>query len=145
MFPCLGWRRAWLDKLCIHQTRLDLKVAGVSSLPAFVANSNRMLILWCETYFERLWCNAEVATSAAMNGVLQVDFMPLWYAPWVLVTILADVLCMWIFDNKMSSVIPLTGEFVAEKFDLMGSNWVSFLTQTFGIGLALGPSYLPAV
>merc|ERR1740129_1236336 len=69
---CGHWLRVpvhslWLDKLCIRQTRTELKMKGVSALPAVVANSDRMVILWSGTYFEHLWCNAEVATFAAIN------------------------------------------------------------------------------
>merc|ERR1719379_491714 len=71
-------KTVWLDKLCIHQTRHNLKVKGVSGLPYVVANSNRMIILWSSTYFERLWCNAEVATFAATNssGASNIDVLP---------------------------------------------------------------------
>lgn len=42
----------WVDKLCVHQTNLELKAEQIASLPVFVAHSSRMLILWDETYFE---------------------------------------------------------------------------------------------
>ncbi|CAE8600350.1 unnamed protein product [Polarella glacialis] len=144
MFPWLGRKQVWLDKLCIHQTRIDLKVLGVTALPEFVANSNRMLILWSEAYFERLWCNAEIATFCSLNGAENIDFLPLWLPPWVLVTILVDVGCMWLFDNRLSILIPMAGSFIAERFG-DSPNLVIFLTQAFGIGLSLGLSYMPAV
>ena len=43
----------WVDKLCVHQTDLELKAAQIAALPIFVAHSSRMLILWDDTYFER--------------------------------------------------------------------------------------------
>ncbi|CAE7653746.1 unnamed protein product, partial [Symbiodinium pilosum] len=51
----------WLDKLCICQSDEDGKAEAISALPEFVRRSSRMLILWDETYFERLWCNLEIA------------------------------------------------------------------------------------
>ena len=36
----------WVDKLCIHQTDLELKTKQIAALPVFVAHSSRMLILW---------------------------------------------------------------------------------------------------
>eukprot|EP00439_Symbiodinium_sp_Y106_P019430 s1871_g2.t1 len=51
-----------------------------------------MLILWDPEYFERLWCCAEVAIfCSTKSGADQVDFVPLWMAPWVLSTVLAQV------------------------------------------------------
>ncbi|CAE8620496.1 unnamed protein product [Polarella glacialis] len=51
---------------------------------------------------------------------------------------------MWLFDNRLSILIPMTAAFMEERFG--GSpNLVTFLTQTFGIGLSLGLSYMPAV
>lgn len=42
----------WVDKICVHQTDLELKAEQIASLPIFVAHSSSMLILWDETYFE---------------------------------------------------------------------------------------------
>ena len=43
----------------MHQTDLELKHAGVASFAAFVALSERVLVLWSPRYFERLWCMLE--------------------------------------------------------------------------------------
>ena len=44
------------DRLCVHQTDAELKKKALESIPVFVANSKRMLILWDETFMGRLWC-----------------------------------------------------------------------------------------
>ena len=44
----------WIDRLCIHQTDLDLKAEQIKSVPTFVARSSRMLVLCDGSYFERL-------------------------------------------------------------------------------------------
>ena len=77
----------WVDKLCIHQTDPDLKAEQIASLAVFVARSQRMLILWDDTYFERLWCNLELATRARYGGAEKVEVLPLWLAPWLLTSI----------------------------------------------------------
>ncbi|OLP88959.1 hypothetical protein AK812_SmicGene29629 [Symbiodinium microadriaticum] len=59
----------WIDRLCIHQTDLDLKAEQIKSVPTFVARSSRMLVLCDGSYFERLWCNLELATFARHGGV----------------------------------------------------------------------------
>ena len=49
----------WMDKLCIHQTDMDEKAEQLEALPIFLTRSERMLMLWDDTYFERLWCSLE--------------------------------------------------------------------------------------
>ncbi|CAE7197730.1 unnamed protein product [Symbiodinium natans] len=83
----------WLDKLCVHQTNQSLKAQQVAALPVFVARSARMLVLWDDTYFERLWCNMEMATFAKYAASPEkMEFLPLWLAPWLLSSILLDLL-----------------------------------------------------
>ncbi|CAE7941587.1 unnamed protein product [Symbiodinium sp. KB8] len=66
-----------------------------------------MLILWDPEYFERLWCCAEVAIfCSTKSGADQVDFVPLWMAPWVLSTVLAQVLSISISERLFSLFIP---------------------------------------
>ena len=48
--------RYWFDKLCVHQHDPEMKNRAICSLPLFVMNSRRLLVLWDESYFERLWC-----------------------------------------------------------------------------------------
>jgi len=81
----------WLDRICIHQTDMDKKKEQINALPVFVAQSSKMLVLWDQTYFERLWCNLELATCARYGGTDKVELMPLWLAPWLLSTILLDL------------------------------------------------------
>ncbi|CAE7483598.1 unnamed protein product [Symbiodinium sp. CCMP2592] len=82
----------WIDRLCIHQTDLELKSEQIKSVPTFVVRSSRMLILCDGSYFERLWCNLELATFARHGGVEKVDVLPLWLAPWLLFSILLELL-----------------------------------------------------
>jgi len=86
--------RLWLDKLCIHQTNENLKMLGMQSMLEIVRSSDRFCILWDETYFERLWCNAELATFCATHGgTKNVDVVPLWLPPWIITTMVLDVFC----------------------------------------------------
>ena len=42
-----------------------------------MATAERMIILWDEQYFERLWCCAEVAIfCSTKRGAESVDFAP---------------------------------------------------------------------
>ena len=46
----------WFDRLCIDQENLLRRCQALKAVPAFVAHSERMIILLDETYFSRLWC-----------------------------------------------------------------------------------------
>lgn len=54
-------RKVFLDKLCIHQTDEQMKLAGVRGLGAFMKNAQRILVLLDSSYRTRLWCVFEVA------------------------------------------------------------------------------------
>lgn len=136
-------RKIWLDKMCIHQSRGKLKEVGVTALPEFVANSERLCILWCDVYFERLWCNLEVATFCAINeGADKVDLQPLWLAPWVIATLVCDLLSISIAD-RLFELIPIFGDYFARQLPDYPTVAV-FLMQLFGIGTAFWISYMPA-
>jgi hypothetical protein len=133
----------WVDKLCIHQTREPEKEVGVSALPEFVANSERMIVLWSSSYFERLWCNAEVATFAALNnGASNIDMLPLWFAPWVLTTMLFDVLAIAI-SSELFGAIEGFGAYFAGTRAMQTPGLVTFLSLFFGVGYAFTISYMP--
>ncbi|CAE7515667.1 unnamed protein product [Symbiodinium natans] len=91
--PCeVSSTSLWLDKLCIHQTDEELKQRQLAALPIFVARSSRMLVLWDEMYFERLWCHVELATFAKHGDQHKLDFQPLWLAPWLVTCLTLELL-----------------------------------------------------
>ena len=51
-----------------------------------------------DTYFDRLWCHLELATFARYGAVENVDVLPLWLAPWLLASILLDLLSASLLD-----------------------------------------------
>jgi len=86
--------RMWLDKMCIHQSDEAMKKLGMEAMLEIVRASDRLCILWDDTYFERLWCNAEIATFCATHGGPSgVDLVPLWLPPWIVMAMLLDILC----------------------------------------------------
>eukprot|EP00927_Polykrikos_kofoidii_P028809 TRINITY_DN2503_c0_g1_i2.p1 TRINITY_DN2503_c0_g1~~TRINITY_DN2503_c0_g1_i2.p1 ORF type:complete len:608 (+),score=88.49 TRINITY_DN2503_c0_g1_i2:177-2000(+) len=130
----------WLDKFCIHQTRFDIKVLGVSCLPEVVASSDRMLILWSEDYFERLWCNAEVATFVSRKGgAHDVDVVPLWFAPWLISTMSLDLIGICL-ASRLFVIIPQFGQYFQERFD-MPPYTVNFFAQLTGISVSFWVGY----
>eukprot|EP00440_Ansanella_granifera_P027867 gb/GFBE01030278.1/.p1 GENE.gb/GFBE01030278.1/~~gb/GFBE01030278.1/.p1 ORF type:complete len:580 (+),score=106.08 gb/GFBE01030278.1/:1-1740(+) len=135
----------WLDKLCIHQTRDDLKEKGVQALPEIVVLSNRMIILWDTQYFERLWCCAEVAIfCSTKGGADNVDFVPLWIAPWVLSSMVTGLLSISI-SERLFSLIGSIGVYLENHFEFIPKDFVPLLSQFGGISAGFFVGSLPAV
>lgn len=141
VWPCVN-RNWWLDKVCIHQGRHTLKVQGVAMLPEVVSTAKRMVVLWSESYFSRLWCCDELATfTATHEGADAIDFVPLWLTPWILTSMCCDCLSA-ILCSYAVALIPLCGKFAQEQHFSPGV--AVFFQYTvgigFGVGLALSPS-----
>ena len=132
-------QQLWLDKLCIHQTRDGLKKQGVSKINEFVAQSDRMLILWSDTYFERLWCMCELGIFGQLHGVDAIDFRPLWLPPFIL----GGQICSLIF-------ITLAMAFTAAGFENAVAAWAAThlgddLAQVFMVSMIIFLGNLPGV
>jgi len=60
----LFWQRrpkVFVDRVCIHQSDPQLKMAALFSLGAILKSSEEMLVLWDKTYVRRLWCIFEIS------------------------------------------------------------------------------------
>lgn len=57
----------WLDNCCIDQTSDAAKQNGISNMKHYLANSNRLLILFTPDYLNRLWCVYELATYCKLH------------------------------------------------------------------------------
>jgi len=134
----------WLDKLSIHQTRKDLQIKGVTAIPEFVAKSDRMIVLWSDTYFERLWCNAEVASFAAINGAARLDMLPLWFAPWIIVTMTLNVVSI-IVSSKLFVWIPHAAKYIASTGIVEQPSLLTFSSLFVGVGCTFTVAYLPLI
>eukprot|EP00438_Fugacium_kawagutii_P023193 Skav215054 [mRNA] locus=scaffold1021:249411:252891:- [translate_table: standard] len=78
-------RSFWLDQECVSQTNADMKSRTLQAIPAFVAQSTQMMVLWDTTYFRRLWCNYELALHAKFSANMQaICVVPTWMPLWVL-------------------------------------------------------------
>ncbi|CAE6971381.1 unnamed protein product, partial [Symbiodinium sp. CCMP2592] len=147
-FSWFGGQSVWLDILCVHQTDMARKAEQIAALPTFVAHSSRMLILWDDTYFSRLWCNLELATFVRRCGAEKLDFVPLWLAPWLLLSVLLDLMTASILE-LLEHVFPSWSATWASHITLhiesvLGKNpaMLTFATM-FIIWMISGTIYLP--
>ncbi|CAE7399932.1 unnamed protein product [Symbiodinium pilosum] len=66
-----AWRsrtKVFLDVCCIDQVNNKNKQEGILSLGGILSSCKTLLILWDETYIERLWCVFEIAAFAHRSG-----------------------------------------------------------------------------
>ncbi|CAK9037153.1 Uncharacterized protein SCF082_LOCUS22032 [Durusdinium trenchii] len=59
-----SWRKqssVFVDRVCVNQFDPQMKVEGIISLGAILKSSSSMLVIWDESYVERLWCLFELA------------------------------------------------------------------------------------
>ena len=81
------WQRTtiWFDRLCVSQETPFSTLQTLQSIPAFIASSRELLVLWDANLFQRLWCNYELALFAKTSVSTQaMHFMPLWVPLWTL-------------------------------------------------------------
>ena len=52
-----------------------------------------MVLLWDDTYFERLWCLMEIGIFANSHDTDALSVLPLWLAPWLLFGMSLEWLC----------------------------------------------------
>lgn len=77
----------FLDKTCIHQEDMDIQRRGIEKLGAFLANSERMVVLYTDVYLKKLWTVYEVASFLTLHQQAQMEIVPVLKAQvfyWVL-------------------------------------------------------------
>eukprot|EP00434_Breviolum_minutum_P001337 symbB.v1.2.001175.t1/scaffold60.1/size581591/15 len=89
----LDHQRFWFDRLCVYQGHQHqvLKAETITAIPAFIAQSKGLLVLWDESYFERMWCSYELAVHAKTCGK-NLHLVPFWMPLWTLLWLAADTL-----------------------------------------------------
>ncbi|CAL1170711.1 unnamed protein product [Cladocopium goreaui] len=138
----------WLDRICVHQTDMDKKKEQINALPVFVAQSSKMLVLWDQTYFERLWCNLELATCARYGGTDKIELMPLWLAPWLLSTIFLDLLSAGILEIMFHLFPNYSAAWMHDISEMSESIFghnpaMESFVSTFAVWMFSGIAYLP--
>ena len=130
----------FVDAACIHQANRALKTTGIRHLAGYVAMSQRLLVLWDEHYFDRLWCVYELATFSAIHPNKPVIFLPLRSAIATFVTVALEAIAfgmivvfhILLFDGDMPGSLQGPA--------LLGQGWwetevlLLFLVFVFVIG-----------
>ncbi|CAE7198456.1 unnamed protein product [Symbiodinium natans] len=83
----LLWRprqAVFLDQICIHQHDGTLKMEGILNIGAIMKKSRSLLVLWDQTYVERLWCIFELAAFLKGHESEEAEIVvrPTFLAPW---------------------------------------------------------------
>lgn len=81
----------WFDQISVSQGNLLLKSQTIQQIPSFIARSSRMLVLWDDSFFSRLWCNFELAVQCKVAPHDSIQIVPTWTPVWTLVLIGSQV------------------------------------------------------
>ena len=68
----------WFDQISVSQGDLLLKSQTIQQIPSFIARSSRMLVLWDDSFFARLWCNFELAVQCKVAPYHSIQIVPTW-------------------------------------------------------------------
>ena len=85
----LGWdaaraTRLWFDMACVSNATPFAKLHTLQMIPAIVASSREMLVVWDESVFSRLWCCYEMAVFVKSSQTKAMHFVPTWAPLWIL-------------------------------------------------------------
>eukprot|EP00931_Biecheleriopsis_adriatica_P063416 TRINITY_DN38403_c0_g1_i1.p1 TRINITY_DN38403_c0_g1~~TRINITY_DN38403_c0_g1_i1.p1 ORF type:complete len:544 (-),score=81.64 TRINITY_DN38403_c0_g1_i1:14-1645(-) len=118
--------RAFLDKTCIHQTDPELKMKGIRSLAAQLNRSSSVVVVYTETYLQKVWTVYELASALILNPNMVLVVLPVFMSKLVLLGAL-------FYPIRYSAVLLL-------KTDATGA-WGNKLAR-YGFDLVLFPVYL---
>jgi len=93
LLTLLFWRsktEVFLDRACIHQGDQRLKAEGVLNIGAFIAQSERLVVIWDSTYATRAWCVFELAAflKSRQDKPCRLLIKPLILAPFTFALII---------------------------------------------------------
>jgi len=67
---------AFLDKTCIHQVDKAIQRLGIEKLGAYLYGSKAMIILYTDSYLQKLWTVYELATFLAVKPLNKLHVVP---------------------------------------------------------------------
>eukprot|EP00434_Breviolum_minutum_P024583 symbB.v1.2.021713.t1/scaffold1892.1/size96974/10 len=109
LFAHIGARTTfWFDRICVNQIDETVKAQTLQAIPAFVAQSTQMLVLWDDTYFDRLWCQYELSVHAkTAASPLAMKLVPMWISLWTLSWISLYTMVNFLCLGQTSSQLDL--------------------------------------
>eukprot|EP00913_Durusdinium_trenchii_P002151 g1986.t2 len=94
----LLWRpqqRVFFDRMCISEHDSRLKMEAIVSLAGILKRSQEMLVLWDESWSDRLWCLFELAAFVKSRGSAQkLMIRPTFIGPCSIATFLTTAFAM---------------------------------------------------
>ena len=134
----LRGRTLWFDRVCVNEVDPFSKIQTLQSIPAFVASSKQMLVLFDSTFLERLWCNYEVAIFAKTRPLGAMSLIPTWMPLWGLV-------CFALACLQVILTCLYHGRGTTFKFDSRSrvDLFLSVFTFNAGYAIPIGLSFLP--
>lgn len=110
----LGDDKCFLDKTCIHQTDEELKQQGICSLGVFLNASERMLVVYRETYLHKIWTVFELASFIAVHPERDIILIPTSMPCFFFVIVLLDYVCliMRALDDFLSEETSLLTRYI---------------------------------
>ena len=107
--PQQSRRFCFIDRCCIDQENPVEKSRGIHDIPSFLDQSDRLVILLSEEYFDRLWCCYELAVFRSSrfenNPNRAVVFIPLKFVSITILMTLSDMLSAVLFRSNFRSLL----------------------------------------
>mmetsp|Transcript_16842 Transcript_16842/g.46436 ORF Transcript_16842/g.46436 Transcript_16842/m.46436 type:complete len:629 (-) Transcript_16842:101-1987(-) len=122
----------FLDKTCIHQTDLQLKQIGIRSLAAFLRNSGSLLIIYSDTYLEKLWTVYELASHLALHPGGRITLIPV-----LLPQLVLRGMIFWFLFNSVHILLQLheVCDFIGDACHIFQVTVTAALIMPASIGL----------
>lgn len=112
-------KKCFLDRCCIDQESTESKTAGIKRIPDMLAQSQALVVLLSEDYFQRLWCIYEIAlyrsnTMENPTKKREIVFVPLRIIFLAVFLTLVDLVATVLFQSNIRSLISSdeTNDFV---------------------------------
>ena len=129
----------FLDKVCINQCHSGLKTLGINGLETFLKYSKRMVLLYDESTYTRLWCAFESAMFSKYAAANKFVFTPCATARFAIHMLLASHAATFFGCIIMLVLLDWRGWDSSEVYrGLKSRDHMMLWLQTFGVAM-LGP------
>ena len=125
--------RLWFDMACVSNATPFSKLHTLQMIPAIVASSAELLVVWDESVFGRLWCCYEMAVFVRSSQTKAMHFVPTWAPIWILTcySIACSAVLSWLMSETAPSDLGLVTSSRRELF------WSGLVRQMSGAPVLL--------